>query len=188
MELIRCGWAANERLTHYHDLEWGVPQHDETRLFEFLVLEGAQAGLSWDTVLRKREAYRLAFDDFDPERVARYGDAHVARLLADASIIRNRAKIASAIGNARATLALRQEPGGLDAYLWRFVGGAPRRNAWRTGAQVPVSTPESDALSRDLRRRGFTFVGTTICYSLMQAIGMVNDHLVTCFRHAQIEG
>jgi DNA-3-methyladenine glycosylase I len=188
MELIRCGWAANERLTRYHDLEWGVPQHDEARLFEFLVLEGAQAGLSWETVLRKREAYRLAFDGFDPERIARYDDAQVARLLADASIIRNRAKIASAIGNARATLALRQEPGGLDAYLWRFVGGAPRRNAWRTGEQVPASTPESDALSRDLRRRGFTFVGTTICYSLMQAVGMVNDHLVTCFRHAEIEG
>jgi DNA-3-methyladenine glycosylase I len=184
--LARCGWARGEHMVRYHDEEWGVPLHDDRALFEFLVLEGAQAGLSWETILRKREAYRAAFDHFDAEAVARYGEAEVARLLADAGIVRNRAKIASAIGNARATLAVREEFGSFDAYIWRFVEGRPIVNAWRTLAEVPARTAESDALSKDLKRRGFTFVGSTICYAHMQATGMVNDHTLECFRYGQV--
>jgi DNA-3-methyladenine glycosylase I len=179
----RCAWVGDEPLNlEYHDREWGVPVHDERRLFEFLILEGAQAGLSWLTILRKREHYRRAFDDFDPERVAAYRAAKVKALLADPGIVRNRLKVAGAITNARAFLALRAEPGGADAFLWQFVGGRPRRNGWRDPRQVPDRTPESDAMSRELRRRGFTFVGSTICYAFMQAVGMVDDHTVDCFR------
>ena len=170
----------------YHDTEWGVPQHDDAALFEFLILEGAQAGLSWDTILRKRDNYRAAFDGFDPERVARYRESKLAKLLENAGIIRNRLKIASAVKNAKALLAVRKEFGSFDAYVWRFVGGSPRQNAWKTHKQVPAKTPQSDALSKDLQKRGFRFVGSTICYALMQATGMVNDHLVSCFRHKDL--
>jgi len=182
----RCAWARSDLMARYHDEEWGVPLHDDRALFEFIVLEGAQAGLSWETILRKREAYRAAFDHFDAEAVARYGEAEVARLLADAGIVRNRAKIAAAIGNARATLAVREEFGSFDAYIWRFVGGRPKVNAWRTLAELPARTAESDALSKDLKRRGFAFVGSTICYAHMQATGMVNDHTTDCFRYQQL--
>jgi DNA-3-methyladenine glycosylase I len=167
----------------YHDEEWGVPLHDDRRLFEFLVLEGAQAGLSWRTVLRKREGYRRAFHGFDPERVARYGDKDVARLLSDPGIIRNRAKVASAVGNARLVIAVRAEFGSFGAYLWRFVGNRPIVNRFRTLSELPSTSPESVAMSRDLVKRGFRFVGPTICYAFMQAVGMVNDHLGHCFRH-----
>lgn len=185
----RCPWAGSDPLyIAYHDREWGVPVHDDRALFEFLILEGAQAGLSWITILRKREAYRAAFDGFDPALVAAYDDAKVAALLADPGIVRNRLKIAAAVRNARAFLAVQAEFGSFDAYLWRFVDGRPRRNAWRTPAEVPAETAESRALSRDLRRRGFAFTGPTICYALMQAVGMVNDHLVDCFRYAEIRG
>jgi DNA-3-methyladenine glycosylase I len=180
----RCAWATTPRYHAYHDEEWGVPQHDDRVLFEFLVLEGAQAGLSWLTILNKRENYRHAFDGFDAEKIAHYGPRRVAALLADPGIVRNRLKISAAIRNAQATLAVRREFGSLDRYLWRFVGGRPIQNAWRTSRQVPASTPESDAMSRDLKTRGFSFVGSTICYAFMQATGMVNDHLVTCPRHA----
>jgi len=163
-----------------------VPLHDDRRLFEFLVLEGAQAGLSWITILRKREAYRRAFAGFDPEAVAAFGRRDVTRLLGDAGIVRNRLKIEAAIGNARAFLAVRSEPGGFDAFVWSFVGGAPLQNRWRRPAEVPARTAEAEALSRDLKRRGFRFVGPTICYALMQAVGMVNDHVVDCFRHRQL--
>jgi DNA-3-methyladenine glycosylase I len=180
----RCAWAVSEPLNQqYHDLEWGVPVHDERRLFEFLILEGAQAGLSWITILRKRDHYRRAFDDFDPERVARYGAPKIRALMADPGIVRNRLKVLGAIQNARAFLALRDEPGGADRFLWQFVGGRPRRNAWTRAQDVPARTPESDAMHRELRRRGFTFVGSTICYAFMQAVGMVNDHTVDCFRY-----
>jgi len=172
----------------YHDEEWGVPVHDDRKLFEFLVLEGAQAGLSWRTVLRKREGYRMAFQGFDPERVARYGDKEVARLLSDPGIIRNRAKVASAVGNARLVISVRDEFGSFGAYLWRFVGNRQIVNRFRTLSELPTRSRESDAMSRDLSRRGFRFVGPTICYALMQAVGMVNDHLVTCFRHAAVKG
>jgi DNA-3-methyladenine glycosylase I len=183
----RCAWCGSDPIyMAYHDREWGVPLHDERALFEFLILDGAQAGLSWLTILRKRDGYRRAFDNFDAERVARYGDAEVARLLADPGIVRNRLKIASAIGNARATLAIREEFGGLDAYLWRFVDGRVIRNAWRDISQVPARSRESDAMSKDLRKRGFKFVGSTICYAFMQAAGMVNDHTVDCFRHGEV--
>lgn len=182
----RCGWATNERLIEYHDIEWGVPTHEDRRLFEFLILEGAQAGLSWDMVLRRREGYRTAFDAFDPAAVARYGLRKVKQLLADERIIRNRQKIAAAIGNARAFLDVQEEFGSFDAYLWRFVQGRTIVNAWRTVPEIPCQTGESDAMSEDLRSRGFSFVGSTICYSFMQAVGMVNDHLVTCFRHGQV--
>lgn len=183
----RCAWCGADPLyVAYHDREWGVPLHDERALFEFLILEGAQAGLSWLTILRKRESYRRAFDDFDAERVARYGEADVARLLGDAGIVRNRLKIAAAIGNARATLAIREAFGGLDAYFWRFVDGRPIVNAWCGLAEVPASTPLSDTISKDLKRRGFKFVGSTIVYAHMQATGMVNDHTVDCFRHRQL--
>jgi len=182
----RCGWAGSDPLyVAYHDEEWGVPEHDERRLFEFLVLEGAQAGLSWLTILKKRESYRKAFAGFDPRRVARFDGRKVATLLADPDIVRNRMKIDAAIRNARAFLEVQREHGTFDAYLWRFVGGTPRRNAWRTLRDVPARTPEAEALSRDLKRRGFGFVGPTICYAFMQATGMVNDHVVSCFRYPQ---
>ena len=182
----RCGWANTPLSIAYHDAEWGVPLHDDRGLFEFLVLEGAQAGLSWELILRKREAYRVAFDNFDPAMVADYNDAKVAELLANAGIIRNRLKIAAAIGNARAFLAAQREFGAFDAYIWQFVGGRPRRNYWQSLAEIPASTPESGEMSRQLRRRGFRFVGPTICYAFMQATGMVNDHTTDCFRYAEI--
>jgi DNA-3-methyladenine glycosylase I len=177
----RCAWVpeADPLYVAYHDDEWGVPSHDDRHLFELLVLEGAQAGLSWSTILRKREGYRKAFAGFDAERVARFGDADVERLLADAGIVRNRAKIESAIQNARATLEL----GSLGAYFWEFVGGRPKVNAFRTIAEIPAETEESRALSKDLKRRGFRFVGPTICYAFMQSVGLVNDHTVDCFRY-----
>lgn len=180
----RCPWCGDDPLyVAYHDNEWGVPCHDDRRLFEFLILEGAQAGLAWITILRKREAYRRAFDDFDPTLIARYGDADVARLLADPGIVRNRLKIAATIANARAFLAVQSQFDSFDAYLWRFVDGKPVRNAWRTMAEIPAETAISAAMSRELKARGFKFVGATICYALMQAIGMVDDHLVSCHRH-----
>lgn len=182
----RCDWATNDLAIRYHDEEWGVPVHDDRRWFEFLLLEGAQAGLSWDTILKRREGYRAAFDGFDPEAVSRYDDRKVEALLADPGIIRNRQKVAAAVANARAFLEVRSEFGSFDAYVWRFVEGRPIRNAWRSRQEVPTRTAESDALSKDLKRRGFVFVGTTICYALMQATGMVNDHLVDCFRHAEV--
>jgi DNA-3-methyladenine glycosylase I len=163
-----------------------VPLHDDSGLFEFLILEGAQAGLSWETVLRKREAYRSAFDGFDPAKMAAYGRGKIDELLGCGGIIRNRLKIEAAVSNARAFLPLTEEPGGFDAYVWRFVGGTPRQNAWRSSVEVPALTAEAEALSKDLRRRGFKFVGPTICYAFMQAAGMVNDHLVGCFRHEEV--
>jgi DNA-3-methyladenine glycosylase I len=184
--LQRCDWANTEVYVDYHDREWGVPVHDDRVLFEFLVLEGAQAGLSWTTILRKRQHYRVAFDRFDPGVVASYGQPKVDELLANSGIVRNRLKIGAAIRNAQAVLAVQQEFGSFDAYVWRFVDGRPRTNAWRTRHEVPSRTSASDALSKDLQRRGFTFVGSTICYAFMQAVGMVNDHLVDCFRYAEI--
>ena len=185
----RCTWCGTDPLyCAYHDKEWGVPLHDERALFEFLILEGAQAGLSWLTILKKRESYRRAFDNFDVERIVRYGEADVARLMADAGIVRNRLKIESTITNARATLALRESAGGLDAYFWNFVDGRPIDNAWKNIGQVPASTPLSDAISKDLKKRGFKFVGSTIVYAHMQATGMVNDHTVDCFRHREVAG
>jgi DNA-3-methyladenine glycosylase I len=185
-QLRRCAWARGEIHVDYHDREWGVPVHDDRRLFEFLILEGAQAGLSWDTILRKREHYRVAFDNFEARAVAAYDQRKVEALLADPGIVRNHLKVTAAIRNAQAFLAVQDAFGSFDAYIWRFVGGRPRRNAWRTPQEVPARTPESDALSRDLQRRGFTFVGSTICYAFMQAVGMVNDHIVECFRYAEI--
>jgi DNA-3-methyladenine glycosylase I len=184
----RCPWAAAEPNLSYHDREWGVPVHDDRKLFEFLVLEGAQAGLSWTTILKKRENYCKAFDGFRPERIARYGARDVKRLLADPGIVRNRLKIAATIQNANAFLRARKEFGTFDRYLWNFVGGKPKQNRWKKMAQLPARTAESDAMSRDLLRRGFKFVGPTICYAFMQAVGMVNDHLVTCPRHAILRG
>ncbi|MBZ5701161.1 MAG: DNA-3-methyladenine glycosylase I [Acidobacteriia bacterium] len=183
---MRCAWARNEWSIPYHDAEWGVPVHDDRKLFEFLILEGAQAGLSWDTILRKRERYREVFDGFDAEKVARYGERKVQALLKDAGIIRNRMKIAAAIGNARAFLQVQEEFGTFDAYIWRFVNGKPKRNAWKTLQEIPAKAAESDALSKDLKKRGFGFVGSTICYAHMQATGMVNDHLVSCFRYREV--
>ena len=183
---IRCAWAAAEPNTAYHDAEWGVPVRDERGLFELLTLEGAQAGLSWTTILRKREGYRRAFSGFDAEAVARFGDADVARLLADAGIVRHRGKIESVVTNARAVLALRAAGTDLASFLWALAGGAPRVNHWRALSELPARTPESAAMSKALLARGFRFVGPTTCYALMQAAGMVNDHLVTCFRHAQL--
>lgn len=182
----RCPWAATEPNITYHDEEWGVPVHDDQVLFEFLILEGAQAGLSWNTILNKRENYRKAFDGFRPEKIALYGARDVRRLLRNDGIVRNRLKIAATITNAKCFLAVQKEFGTFDAYLWRFVGGKPIQNHWRKSADVPARTTESDAMSADFLRRGFKFVGSTICYALMQATGMVNDHLVTCPRHAQI--
>jgi DNA-3-methyladenine glycosylase I len=183
----RCSWAEGDPLMlEYHDREWGVPVHDDRLLFEFLVLEGAQAGLSWMTILRKREAYRKAFKDFDPAVVGRFGEVAVARLLASSAIVRNRRKIESAVRNARVVRAIAAEQGSFDRYLWSFVGGRPRRNAWKAMAQIPAQTPESVALSKDLIARGANFVGPTICYAFMQATGLVNDHLASCFRYAEL--
>ncbi|MBN1250307.1 MAG: DNA-3-methyladenine glycosylase I [Anaerolineae bacterium] len=183
----RCGWAGDDPLMiAYHDTEWGTPVHDDRTLFEFLILEGAQAGLSWSTILRKREAYRCAFADFDPDLVARFDEADQAWLMANPGIVRNRLKIAAAITNAQAVLAVQEEYGSFDAYIWRFVGGSAIQNAWHTLAELPTQTPESVAMSKDLKRRGFRFVGPTICYAFMQAVGMVNDHVVNCFRHAEL--
>jgi DNA-3-methyladenine glycosylase I len=183
---VRCPWAKNELNVSYHDEEWGVPVHDEHTWFEFLILEGAQAGLSWDTILRKRARYREVFDAFDPAKVARYEKKKVRELLRDAGIIRNRLKIDATISNARAFLDLQKEFGTFDGYIWRFVGGQPKQNAWKSHKRVPAKTAQSDALSKDLQKRGFRFVGSTICYALMQATGMVNDHLVSCFRYAEL--
>jgi DNA-3-methyladenine glycosylase I len=183
---VRCPWAKNELNISYHDEEWGVPVHDEHTWFEFLILEGAQAGLSWDTILKKRARYREVLDAFDPAKVARYDKKKARELLRDAGIIRNRLKIGATIGNARAFLEIQKEFGTFDAYVWRFVGGQPKQNAWKTHKRVPAKTPESDALSKDLQKRGFRFVGSTICYALMQATGMVNDHVVSCFRHTEL--
>ena len=184
----RCPWATTEPAVAYHDEEWGVPLHDDRMLFEFLILEGAQAGLSWITILKKRENYRKAFGEFHAEKIARYGARDVKRLLADAGIVRNRLKIAATIQNAKAFLAVRDQFESFDVYLWSFVGGKSKQNRWRNMSDVPARTAESDAMSRDLLRRGFKFVGSTICYALMQATGMVNDHLVTCLRHAELGG
>jgi DNA-3-methyladenine glycosylase I len=183
----RCKWAETHPLMgEYHDREWGVPVHDDGKLFEMLILEGAQAGLSWLTVLKKRENFRRAFDGFDARTIARYGEKKIASLLADAGIIRNRRKIEAAVTNARGFLSVREEFESFDAYLWRFVGGRPIRNRWRTLGELPAKTAESEAMSKDLVKRGFKFVGPTICYAFMQAVGMVNDHTTGCFRHSQI--
>ena len=185
----RCGWTGDDPLMiEYHDREWGAPLHDDKTLFEFLLLEGAQAGLSWTTILRKREGYRNAFDGFDFRKIAGYGDADVARLLADAGIVRNRQKVASAITNAKAFLQVQNEFGSFDAYQWAFVGGKPIKNAWKSLDDIPATSAESEAMSKDLRARGFRFVGPTIVYAHMQAVGMVNDHIVDCFRYSAISG
>jgi DNA-3-methyladenine glycosylase I len=187
LSLPRCGWVPNDALyMAYHDEEWGVPQHDDRRLFELLILEGAQAGLSWSTILNKRESYRAAFDAFDPVKVASYDDAKVAELLSNPGIVRNRLKVASAISNARAFLDVQVEHGSFDRYVWAFVGGAPLVNRWTDYREAPVETPQSQALSKDLRKRGFRFVGPTIMYAFMQATGMVNDHEVGCHRFAGV--
>lgn len=189
METIRCAWANSSPMyIDYHDTEWGVPVHDDQTLFEFLLLEGAQAGLSWSTILQKRPNYRLAFDNFDPLKIAGYDETKVAELLANPGIVRNRLKIRAAISNAQAFLAVQEEFGSFDAYIWSFVNGRPIQNAWRSLSEIPARTAESDALSKDLIRRGFKFVGSTICYAHMQATGMVNDHLVDCFRYQQLNG
>jgi DNA-3-methyladenine glycosylase I len=183
----RCGWGDGDALlTAYHDREWGVPQHDEDKLFEFLVLEGAQAGLSWVTILRKREHYRRVFEGFDPRLVARFGRQKIQDLLADPGIIRNRLKIEAAIKNARAVLDIREKHGSLAAFLWRYVEGEPKQNAWQTLDQIPSQSPESMAMSKDLKKMGCSFVGPTICYAFMQAVGMVNDHLTECFRYGEL--
>jgi DNA-3-methyladenine glycosylase I len=187
-ELQRCAWPRTELEIAYHDTEWGVPVHDDRRLFEFLILEGAQAGLSWSTILKKRENYRRAFDNFDARKIARYQAHQIKRLLADAGIVRNRLKIAATILNARAFLAVQKEFGCFDAYAWTFVGGRPIQNRRRSLNDIPARTPESDAMSKDLLKRGFRFVGSTICYAFMQAVGMVNDHTLDCFRHAEVKG
>jgi DNA-3-methyladenine glycosylase I len=183
----RCEWCGSDPLyVAYHDHEWGVPSRDDRHLFEMLILEGAQAGLSWSTILRKRENYRQAFNAFDPAKIAAYSPVDVQRLLGDAGIVRNRLKIEAVVKNARGTLAIREEFGSLHAFLWRFVDDAPRQNAWHSPREIPARTAETDAMSRELRKRGFSFVGSTICYAFMQAVGMVNDHVVTCFRHAEV--
>jgi len=182
----RCEWARTDLSIAYHDREWGVPLHDDRRLFEFLILEGAQAGLSWETILKKRSAYRKAYDRFDPKKVARYDRRKVARLLSDEGIVRNRLKIGASIDNARAFLEVREEFGTFDAYLWELVGGKPKRNRWKKLAEIPARSPEGDALSKDLKARGFRFVGPTICYAFMQAVGRVNDHVVSCFRYREL--
>jgi len=183
---VRCHWAQSDLMMRYHDEEWGVPLHDDRRLFEFLVLEGAQAGLSWETILKKRENYRAALDDFDPAMVARYDQRKVRKLLLDPGIVRNRLKIAAAVTNAKAFLKVQSEFGSFDAFLWQFVGGKPKVNGWRSSKRIPARTAESDALSKDLTRRGFKFVGSTISYAFMQAVGLVNDHARDCFRHAEL--
>lgn len=184
--VVRCQWATNDLSIAYHDREWGVPQHDDRVLFEFLVLEGAQAGLSWDTILRKRENYRKAFDNFDPKKIARYDSGKISSLMNNEGIVRNRLKILSVVKNAKAFLEIQNEFGSFDSYVWRFVDGKPLIKQRKSMKEVPAKTPESDAMSKDLKKRGFTFVGSTICYAFMQAIGMVNDHMETCFRCRQI--
>ncbi len=186
-QIIRCGWASSDAMIRYHDEVWGVPVHDDRTLFEFLILEGAQAGLSWSTILNKRENYRRAFDGFDAKRIAQYDPRKMDALLGDQGIVRNKLKIAAAIENAKAFLRVQEEFGSFDAYIWQFVGGKPKVNSPRTMKQVPARTPESDAMSKDLLRRGFKFVGSTICYAFMQAVGMVNDHCVDCFRYKQLK-
>jgi DNA-3-methyladenine glycosylase I len=183
----RCAWAqASDLYVAYHDTEWAVPVHDDRRLFEFLILEGAQAGLSWRTVLERREGYRRAFDGFDPGKIVRYDAARIEQLMANPGIIRNRAKIEAAVTNARAFLEVRERFDSFDRYVWQFVGGKPVQNAWRSADELPASTPQSEAMSRELKRLGFKFVGSTICYAFMQAVGMVNDHVQTCFRWKQV--
>jgi DNA-3-methyladenine glycosylase I len=184
----RCEWASegDPLFLAYHDTEWGVPAHDERHLFEMLVLEGAQAGLSWSTILRKRDGYREAFEGFDPERVARFDDRKIERLLANPAIVRNRLKVESAIANARAVIDVRRELGSFDAYVWGFVDGAPKQNRWRTLRELPAEAPESRTMSKDMKRRGFRFVGPTVCYAFMQATGLVNDHVVSCFRYGEV--
>jgi DNA-3-methyladenine glycosylase I len=184
--LTRCPWPSNDLSIRYHDEEWGTPNHDDTKLFEFLILEGAQAGLSWDTILKKRENYRAAFNSFDPQKIARYDRLKIQMLMNNAGIIRNRLKIASTVQNAKAFLEVQELFGSFDAYIWQFTGGSPIVNAWRSSKQVPASTAESDAMSKDLKKRGFSFVGSTICYAFMQATGMVNDHLTSCFRYSEL--
>ena len=186
IERQRCGWAKNNLAIRYHDTEWGVPLHDDRKLFEFLILEGAQAGLSWDTILRKRENYRKAFDDFDEEKIARYDEKKIAALLQNEGIIRNRLKIASTIQNAKSYLKILDEFGSFDLYIWQFVDNKPIQNSRRDLSEVPAKTEISDAMSNDLKKRGFNFVGSTIMYAFMQACGLVNDHLVSCFRHEEI--
>ena len=185
-ENLRCGWAKNDLMVAYHDAEWGVPAHDDRRLFEFLILEGAQAGLSWDTILRKRENYRAAFDDFDAEKIAGYDEKKLNELLQKEGIIRNRLKIASAVSNAKNYLKVKDEFGSFDSYIWNFVDGVPVVNRWNNLSEVPAKTFLSDAMSKDLKRHGFNFVGSTICYAFMQACGLVNDHLTSCFRHRKV--
>lgn len=182
----RCPWAQSEPNIRYHDTEWGVPQHNDLVLFEFLILEGAQAGLSWSTILAKRENYRLAFDGFDPARIAKYREVKIAKLLANEGIVRNRLKVAAAVQNAKSFLAVQKEYGSFDRYIWQFVDGRTLHNAWRSPAELPTRTPEAERMSKDLLRRGFKFVGPTICYAFMQAMGLVNDHLVTCFRYREL--
>jgi DNA-3-methyladenine glycosylase I len=185
-DLIRCRWASNPLAVEYHDNEWGTPVHDDRTLFEFLILEGAQAGLSWDTILQKRINYRKAFNNFDPKKVAKYDSKKQKTLLKNPGIIRNRLKIASAISNAKAFLAVQKEFGSFDKYIWQFTGGKPKVNSWKAGQRLPATTPESDAMCKDLKKRGFNFVGSTICYAFMQATGMVNDHAVECFRYKKL--
>ncbi len=189
-EVIRCAWAGttDPLYLNYHDKEWGKPLHDDQRLFEILVLEGAQAGLSWITILRKRESFRKAFDNFTPEKVARYTEKKVAKLMSDSSIVRNRAKILAAIANAKGFLKIRDEFASFDCYIWQFVGGKPIVNKWKRLGQIPAETAESQAMSKDLKTRGFSFVGPTICYAFMQAVGMANDHVTDCFRYRQVQG
>ena len=182
----RCGWAVKESMIRYHDEEWGVPLHDDRRLFEMLILEGAQAGLSWDTILNKRETYRRAFHEFDPPAIAKYDEQDVTRLLDDPGIVRNRLKVRSAIRNARAFLAVQEEYGSFEAYIWGFVGGQPKVGLRRSMEEIPAKTEISDTMSKDLKKRGFNFVGSTICYAFMQSVGMVNDHTVDCFRYGEI--
>ncbi len=189
MTVHRCDWCGDDPLyVQYHDVEWGEPVHDDRTHFEFLLLDGAQAGLSWLTILRKRENYRRVFDGFDPRKIADYGEAKLAMLLNDAGIVRNRQKIVSAVKNARAFLAVQAEFGSFDAYVWQFTDGRTLQNAWQSVAEIPALTAESEAMSRDLKQRGFSFVGPTICYAYMQSAGMVNDHIVRCFRHAELGG
>ncbi|MGA7695262.1 MAG: DNA-3-methyladenine glycosylase I [Candidatus Sulfotelmatobacter sp.] len=185
-QLVRCEWARGELMIRYHDKEWGVPVHDDRTLFEFLILEGAQAGLSWETILNKRENYRAAFHGFEAQRVARYDARKVAQLLKNPGIVRNRLKIASAVRNAQALLRVQKEFGSFDRYVWQFVNGQSRVNSWKSHKRVPARTAESDAMSKDLKKRGFNFVGSTICYAFMQAVGMVNDHRVQCFRYGEV--
>jgi DNA-3-methyladenine glycosylase I len=189
MNITRCDWSGDDPLmVAYHDQEWGLPVHDDRLLFEFLILEGAQAGLSWSTILRKRENYRQAYDNFDPHKIARYNDAKIAELLANPGIVRNRLKVLGSIENARLFSKVQEEFGSFDDYIWRFVDGKPLQNRWQSLSELPAQTPESQALSKDLIRRGFKFVGPTICYAHMQATGMVNDHLVSCFRYRELSG